>query len=485
MPLKEIVVITVGTRDLAFRLEDENWLNIGNDRSSDLDSISQQVQVQADLGINEKSFRAITEYIDSNWEIYKDRVIPIITGALLEKRKSDIEKVYIVGTDQEKDVSYREKDTIFAAQILGKFIENKYKIPTSISSQGKQGQNPANFEQMFAWWKNFWSHISPEVDEYTNIILCLKGGVNQSSEAARISVLSRFGESASFYDFIENEAKNQTGMPSEYTIPFKGTNYLWDRKQKEILSLLDRWDFNGAYELFKPYLKDNCNPQNLRIEKALELGIIWNRADFQGFANKIDNEFKNQTKYFWWSPYEAAYLGIVRFYQGNTIEAFFHTFRAVEGLTIQWARNRYKSPYCTERYPNSYSLTIAACNSFAELGNLRSEFDNGYLDFYGRKLDLLVGANYAKLNSIFFPDWQVFSTITRNWRNRTFHQILKLEEKQLFEAWKTTSSREWQKRVIRCLNYLSDQTFTCLEKVSLITKVKDGLTTDIAKYNPN
>ncbi|ELS00139.1 hypothetical protein [Gloeocapsa sp. PCC 73106] len=63
MTEKAILIATIGTRDLAFKTSDGEWLNVGNDRSPDLDSISEQARVQCDLGLNQDDFRSITQYL--------------------------------------------------------------------------------------------------------------------------------------------------------------------------------------------------------------------------------------------------------------------------------------------------------------------------------------------------------------------------------------------------------------------------------------
>ncbi len=66
---------------------------------------------------------------------------------------------------------------------------------------GKNNENPSNFEEMFRWWQQVWKeNIKPQPNQ--PILLCLKGGVGQASEASRISGLSFYGNDIKFYEFI-------------------------------------------------------------------------------------------------------------------------------------------------------------------------------------------------------------------------------------------------------------------------------------------
>ncbi len=54
---------------------------------------------------------------------------------------------------------------------------------------GQDGTNPSIFEDMFNWWRKIWKNTIT-VNKSQSVWVCLKGGVGQTSEAARISGLS-------------------------------------------------------------------------------------------------------------------------------------------------------------------------------------------------------------------------------------------------------------------------------------------------------
>ena len=118
-----ILVATIGTRDLAFQVSSGEWLNIGNDRAPDPKSISEQALVQVDLGLENFSFRALTEYLLNHWDDYHERLKPIILGKLIEDSRDQLQQIYLFGTNQLEHVKQRDKDTLFSAEIIQKWIE--------------------------------------------------------------------------------------------------------------------------------------------------------------------------------------------------------------------------------------------------------------------------------------------------------------------------------------------------------------------------
>ena len=120
---KSILVATIGTRDLAFQVSSHEWLNLGNDRSPDGDSISEQALVQMELELQKSDFRFLTEYLRDNWQEYQDQLQPIILGKLLQDSHQQLGKIYLVATDQldkPETLKFRDKDTIYAAEIIAK-----------------------------------------------------------------------------------------------------------------------------------------------------------------------------------------------------------------------------------------------------------------------------------------------------------------------------------------------------------------------------
>ncbi len=481
---KSILVATIGTRDLAFQTSDGQWLSVGNDRKPDLDDESQQVLVQVDLGQEKGDFRSLTEYLFQHWDIYQDRLKPIIVGQLIEDQRRNLQKIYLVATNQPPTTPerFRDKDTLFAAEIIKLWITEQHKIDTEIIEQCTHGENPSDFDKMFVWWKEIWRRIAKSLSSKTktSVLLCLKGGVGQSSEAARITALTQFEDDSFFYDFHEDEKKNKQGKPSKYS-ESKGTNYLWDRRQKEALVLLKNWDYQAVQVILNSYLQNSEDSEILKIKEYLEMAIKWNMSDFKGFAKMRRELAKSRSQNWWWTAYEAAYLGVIRLQQGNTTEALFHSFRAVEGLMSEWIIWRYE-PHITQNDQKSPALKKSVCSDpkFSELQNFN--FENQKIDLYGAKLDEIIQC--AKSDIKYNPDWRIVFEKTRNWRNRIFHRLLKLEKKEVFEAWGSKDEKELETRILGCLNSFTKNTFSSWDTASLMPSIHQSLTDQIKSYQP-
>lgn len=495
-----ILIATIGTRDLAYQDSSNTWLSIGNDRAEN--GKSQMGQVKEDLstepgtpvGLENYDFRSLTEYFASNFQQYKNRLLPIILGKLLQDECQRIQKIYLVATDQKVGIRERIRDTCWAAEVIKQWIEENYKIPTEVVLQGQEGRSPADFEQILPWWKQTWQSIASQNKHQTTLLLCLKGGVNQSSIASQITALDYFGENCKFYDFIENPTENSKGSPSCYTPPIAGTNYLWDRKQKEAISLLERFDYSGINTLLTPSWENIPNDQKLiKIRDLLQLANQWNIADLHQFKQSlaraiekkyIEKSIARSEKWFW-ASYEAGYLSLIRYKQGNIIEALFHSVRAVEGLMTEWAIIQY-CEHIKEEEGKSPALNKSVCDDpkFPELRNFKIEFkEKSKLYLYGTKIDQLL--QYNKPAAVEHEHLKYFFRTTREERNQIFHRLKRLREEGLFAAWGTNTSQQWQKRVIGCLNFLSDQNFTSLESASLMTLVHEELKTAIGSYHPS
>lgn len=491
MTKKSILIATIGTRDLAFLTSEKEWLTVGNDRNPDLDTPSQQVRVQYDLELDTPSFRRITQHLYEQWEKYYQRLQPIIIGKLLEDECKNLAKIYLVATNQPSITSekFRDKDTIYAAKIIKNYIEQKYEIPTEIVEQCTEGENPSDFDAMFAWWQKLWKELEDISDR--SILLCLKGGVNQSSEAARITALTQFEDDCIFYDFHEDESINKKGQPSYYT-KVSGGNYLWERRQKQALKLLERYDYAGAWEIIEPYFKPDT-----KIAKFLKAGIEWNQGRFEQFSSIAKSNLsqylsqpqKKQLEEYWWMAYEQAYTAVVRLEQKNTTEAMLHSFRAIEGLIYKWMENKFSEHFIK---PNKIQSSICSA-----LPDLKSCFNgDNEINLEGWVQQKLVEAAFpeAKKEDSDFQAWGAKKA--RDERNRLSHQLGGISEEDLFRAWgeditsksplegeKLTNYRNrWKKRILNCLNLITGKQFDTLAKASLFAHIHEEVKKAIADH---
>ncbi|MEA5537024.1 hypothetical protein [Crocosphaera sp. XPORK-15E] len=244
---------------------------------------------------------------------------------------------------------------------------------------------------------------------------------------------------------------------------------------------MHRRDYPAVQRVLRPY-KNNAddNDQSIKsIWNKLDLAIAWNMADFDGVAQLIDETNQQRTKTWWWTAYEAAYLAVIRFQQGHTTEAFFHSFRAVEGLMIEWAI-QYYNPHVNKDKTPILQKSICKDSNFPESKYWNSYFDNqGVFKLFGEKLEKLLMSSRTQLNREHY--WKNFAQ-TREQRNQLFHRLYKLDKKDLFQAWNANNQKEWEDLILSCLNSLSSQTFLEIKSSSLLFDIHNSLKQEIQEY---
>ncbi|MDM9385012.1 hypothetical protein QUB80_30605 [Chlorogloeopsis sp. ULAP01] len=479
--MKAVLIATIGTRDLIFQISSGTWYNIGDDRMQNGEIIGEQAEVISDLGLHNINFRDLTQYLLDKITIYQERIKPVIIGKLLSEKATDIERIYLIATDQKLEVREREKDTLYAAELIKAWIVNQFNhISVEIISLGQDGTNPSNFEQMFYWWRRTWREkITTKADQ--SIWLCLKGGVGQASEASRISGLSLYGDRIQFFEFKQNTQANQAGIPSDYSGPFLGNNYLWDRTQQQALKLLARYDYAEVYDLLLPYFQQSSSSFGA-VPNLLKAGILWNQRQFEKFLSLARSSMAIPAIHEkFWIAYEQAYLGVVRLQQQNTTEAMLHSHRAIEGVLYLWASQYFPDDLIEEsnQYPLIKDSILQKYPTLSTHFN-QSQKQISEISLYGRVLrDLVVAAIPATINS---NDFYAFWHPAREMRNNLSHRLEGLSERELFTAWgkDVTNSEQWQTRILNCLNLVTGQFFRDLAQASIFNKLHNQVLQAIA-----
>ncbi|MFM6222606.1 MAG: hypothetical protein ACKPDM_20035, partial [Dolichospermum sp.] len=473
--MKSVLIATIGTRDLMFQIASGEWFNIGDDRMQNGEIIGEQAEVISDLGLHNISFRDLTKYLLDNIDTYIDRLEPAITGNIFNKNASEIEKVYLIATDQKPEVKQREKDTLYTTEIIKKWIIRKFQNlnndNTSILYVGQDGTNPSDFEQMFNWWRKTWRneiHIQP----HQPIWVCVKGGVGQTSEAARVSGLSFYGDRILFFEVQQNTSANRQGIPSDYKGPFLGTNYLWDRTQKQALKLLESYDYTEAYDLLEPYFQQSGSKFGA-IPNLLKAGKLWNQGQFEKFLSLAKSSTQiSSVEGRLWMAYEQAYLSVIRLEQMNTTEAMLHSYRAIEGLLYWWAAD-YFPDYVREQEIGGYPLISDSI--LQKHPSLQRHFNtpehSREVNLQGRLLKDLLNATIPE--TVTSIDFQSFWNSARLKRNNFSHRLGGLPEQDVFTAWgkDITDSQQWQKRILNCINLVTGKSFNTLYKASLFAQI--------------
>lgn len=455
-----ILIATIGTRDLMYQIQSGKWYNVGDDRIQDGNIIGEQLEVITDLGLNPEkygNYRPLTEYIWSERELLIDQLNPVIIGQLLLDKSPELSHVYLVVTNQKEEVKQREKDTIFAGKIIKYWLKKRnHNLRITIIKLGENNENPSDFEQIFKWWQTTWRE-QIKVNNQEKIILCLKGGVGQTSEAARISGLSLYGEQIEFYEFQQHQT-NRQGKPSPYSGPFLGTNYLWDRVRKESLQLLENYNYAAVQDILTPYFKQDTKLWS-SIPTLIKAGISWQQGKFKSFydlAKQSLSTRQNQAQQYWWMAYEQAYTAIIRIKQQNTTEAMLHSFRAVEALVFLALKEHYPQDIKYNNYGIPYYQQI----------ELNAQ----------EQIKLIQQTIPSLANNQDFQIW----IKTKKWRNDLSHNLGGISEKELFDTWKVTGVDEWEKRLVNCLNGITQQSFSSLYQASLFACIHHQVKQKIA-----
>lgn len=490
--MKATLIVTIGTRDLMFQVSSDSWFNIGDDRVQN-DIISEQAEVVGDLGLPEEQYlsqyREITHYLMQDIDQYRDRIKPVIIGKLLNGKAAEIGKIYLIGTNQNPEVKQRDKDTLYAAEIIQDWLRCHYPdISSEVIHLGTDGTNPSDFEAMFRWCRNLWQK-TVQVEPDQPIWVCLKGGVGQASEALRISGLSRYGDGIQFFEFYQNTKKNREGIPSDYTGPFLGTNYLWDRTQQQVLGMLERYDYAGAEDLLKPYFQQDSSGFSV-VPTLIKAGIAWNQGEFETFFSRakgsLPTSAQRQQENWWWMAYEQAQLGLIRLEQGNTTEAMLHSYRAVEGLLWKWAANTFPDDVIAKA-DQYLSLKKSICNQYSALEHCFKMNGEKQYEIPLRRKEMQTLLSVAIPEAGRNPDYKSFwSKKAQTTRDNLSHRLGGITERELFKAWGEDihNLEKWSSRVLNCLNLVTGQPFNSLEKASLFAKIHPLVVEKITTYQP-
>jgi len=383
-------------------------------------------------------------------ETYQNLHFPLLdtfTKGLQGKNRPD--KIFVILTNQENVFSTKDKtdykcpywqDTCTLEPILEKYFQKVFPQLKFNDDIKPLELKPESKEQGLDNWEKCLILVQREIsglpiNKSAKIYVSHQAGTPAISSAVQFASLAKFDKQVKFLVSNEYEQGNPIHIPS--------SNYLKGIKLQEAQALLERYDYSGVQEILTNIWQNREEPLNhdeQKINELLTIAISWNRAKFEDFAKARGKIAEERIQKWWWTGYEAAYLAVVRLEQGNTVDALFHSFRAVEGLI------RYKA------------------------GQTREDIS---------KLIPKILPNW-ELN----PDMKIFNDHTRDKRNILFHRLSGLKEQELFEAWNTSNKNKenWKNSILNCLNFISGEKFTSLKKASLMHDVEQELQTSISSY---
>lgn len=453
-----IWILTIGSSDVQLKPKN-NWKNLFGTGRNQLkpdrgfspakDPVYDRLRVPARvLGVIYSQSQAEQHF--------HDLVFPLIDNFLSKIQDKLISKIILILSDQsvfslaERSPQHHVywQDTCTLQPILEKYLKNELKDYSPNLHIQPLFLRPISSTKGLDDWDSVLKLVQHEFSQLklpddVTIYVSHQASTPAISSAVQFTSLAKFGERVKFLVSNERDAALTRFLPS--------SAYLRGIRQQEAKALLKSYDYSGMQKLISPYL----DVEHKETQILLEAAIQWNYAKFEEFADKLQKssdqklvqEAKERSQHWWWTAYEAAWLGVVRLKQENTVEAMFHSFRALEGLAIRYALNKGLNRHGKKvfRYLKSQKQKQWKEHSFInKLVNLEEETDlSAEVDILGR-------------------------------RNTLFHQLSGFTKDNLFDAW-NTNEEDWQEVVVECLNFISDQSFASLEDASLMAKVHQEL----------
>jgi hypothetical protein len=453
-------------------------------------------------------------------EIWGYLTFPLLDNFVRALQKSPApEVIAVLLTDQSElfaDDNQRRKprvpywqDTCELKSILEKYFQDMF---SGISCEWIY-LDPKSEEQRLDNWDEvlklvdikFSAHFSKELSKDSIVYVSHQAGTPAISSAVQFSSLAKFGDRTRFLVSSEQNTKAPEILPS--------SSYLKGIRKQEATTLLGRPDYPGIQALIEPYLKDD----DTKI--LLNAAIQWNHAKFDEFAvelqklsdQELAKEVKERSQHYWWIAYEEVYLAINRKNQGNIVEAFFHSFRAFEGIFAAWGYKHFEQhiesfngiPYLnhsiledTRGYFSNLSgkdskKAVAEIKSKLETLKNKSEESKEEIKKEDRvELNLLTlcklfkAFRYADYKQncqelkIFWDDDKQNNVSEK--RNFVVHQVKGMSESNLWEFWGVLSLEEWEMRLLKFLNFIAKEDillkpFESLGEASMMMKVHKKL----------
>ncbi|MEC4887586.1 MAG: hypothetical protein SAL70_40695 [Scytonema sp. PMC 1070.18] len=426
-----------------------------------------------------------------NDEIYQDLCFPLLDAFSKKLQgKNQPDQIIVLLTNQEAVYTNPDKkcpywkDTCTLKPILDKYFQANFPKVDKIEYLELK---PQSKEEGLDNWDKALLLVQKELstlefnplDDIDNIYVSHQAGTPAISSAIQFVSLSQFGTKVKFLLSNEYEAEN--------TKLIESSSYLRGIQLQKAKYLLERFDYSGVESLLEDFLK-TPNSQQEKLRKLLKIAIQWNCANFKEFAEELGEAAQERSQHWWWTGYEAAYLAVVRLTQGNTVEALFHSFRAVEGLICKWAEHEYKN-HIQYRTDGSPEIKISVLENLLKnishskqdkKKDMKEKKDNTIILYSNSLYNLLKNAKPECKNSNHIMSG--FWNTARKKRNSLFHRVLGLQEQQVFEAWDTKNKEDWKKKVLDCLNFVAEQQFECLQKASLMHQVHQDLEQALIDY---
>ncbi len=352
-----------------------------------------------------------------------------------------------------------------------------------------------------------------QVNSGENVYVSHQAGTPAISSAVQFCSLAKFGDRVKF--LVSNEYN-----PTFPEKPLEGSSYLRGIRIQEAKALLGEKSYNYAAveALIGNYLKENEE-----INMLLNAARNWNVAKFNDFLDclklhpKFASEVTERTREenWWWKAYEEVYLALIRKDQGNIVEAFFHSFRAFEGIFAAWGQIYFKqhiespkgipylSPSVLTDTEHPFSK-VSGKKAKKAISDIKSKLESLSQKLQGEDVKIAkherVEMNLRTLCNLFksirYADYdQNCPALKIFWdddddqnvsekRNLIVHQVQGMADSDLWQFWGVSSQEDWKNRLLEFLNFIVKQDFpegfASLEAASLMVKVHEELERAIA-----
>ncbi|WP_103669807.1 hypothetical protein [Pseudanabaena sp. BC1403] len=472
--MNTVWILTIGNSDVAMTSKDD-WEDLRREKrlgqvyhKFKVTELSKNTDGETLYSLSARVLGDLYEDVLDNDEYWETLRFPLLKGfvAKLKGTPKELNRIIILLTNQEDIFKVNNRsssspfwqDTCKLESILKKYFAREFsddfvnsKVEFSYLKPLKEEEGLDDWDatlklmqaEFMKWENNSW------ITQNDLVIVSHQAGTPAISSAVQLTCLIRFGKEVEF--LVSSE------LNPDRTELLSGSSYFKTLQFKKLKDLLDRHDYSEiASVLENIYLEDSGEKQ--RLNHLLDLAKLWNNAEFEEFASKMGEPATSRAREWWWSAYESAYLGVVRLKQGNTVEAIFHSFRAVEGLLRKWAENK------QNLVPNSR-------------GNLMIALPSGEkFNLYGKALYNCLEKCYTIDTS---EDIYKFGHLIFDKRNDLFHQLLGLDQSKVFDFWETDRQIDWEKRIIGCLNFIAKEDlpkeFESIEEASLMAQVHEKL----------
>jgi hypothetical protein len=503
----KIWLVTTGSSDIQITTDEfwNDWYRVVKRDCYDLPA--EKIKPKQVIEDKDEPYRVVPRILGQIYsaqpeQVWKHLRFPLLDAFTAKLQHEDIDQVILLLTDQSLVFGEQDRDEVrcpfwqdtcallplFERYFAESFLEAEVKVLTLKPQTIEQGLDDWNEVLTIVRTALGEIQIEPEVAYVSH-----QAGTPAISSAVQFVSLSRFRSGVQF--LVSNEYRTERTQ-----LIIERSSYLLGIQLQEAKALLRSYDYAGVKKLLKPYL----NPE---AEQLLNAAIQWNCSKFDEFACLLGTISSQRTETWWWTAYEAAYLAVIRHRQEDIVDAFFHSFRAIEGAFSEWGKNEFKAhtkirnerPYLQATIlldPNSYFLKArfkqdgAPKNSLAVLNCKLNELGSEGKDtiLYGENLYPLFRScreEYKQACPELSEFWDSNNGIAEK-RNKIFHQLKGLSEFELVDAWNVKNIDSWQPKILSYLNFITGQQhFTSLSEASLMGQVHIQLESMISSLVQN